>query len=159
MKMAASKDVPLDTSNIMKRLWIGSVPPFDRDLPDFDVLVLCAREIQPATMTFTKQVIRVPLPDSPLTAYELKHALKGGQAVARALSEGKRVLSTCAAGLNRSALVAGLGMGLTTHMSATDIILRIRDRRAPAALHNPHFCGYLQRFIGAGRDPSAAAKR
>lgn len=159
MKLAASKETAMDASQIITRLWIGSQPPFDRDLPEFDVLVLCARELQPARLSFGRQVIRVPLPDSALAGNEVRRALMGGQAVAKALASGRRVLVTCAAGLNRSALVTGLAMGLTTHMSATDIILRIRERRAPAALHNTHFCGYLQQFIGAGRDPSAAAKR
>ncbi len=156
MKLAASQETAIP-SQIITRLWIGGKPPFDRDLPEFDVLVLCARELQPERLAFGRQVIRVPLPDSALTGHEVRRALLGGQAAAKALAGGRRVLVTCAAGLNRSALVTGLAMGLTTHMSATDIILRIRERRAPEALHNTHFCGYLQQFIGVGRDPAKSA--
>lgn len=154
----ASAEIPMDASNIVTRLWIGGEPPADRDLPMFDVLVLCAQEVQPDPVAFTRQVVRVPLPDAALSDVELRRALHGGQEVAQALSRGRRVLVTCYAGLNRSALVAALGLGLVTRMSATEIILRIRDRRAPAALHNPHFCSYLQRFIGAGRGNKIPAR-
>lgn len=148
----------MDASQIITRCWVGSKPPFDRDLPEFDVLVLCAEEIQPERLGFLRQVVRAPIPDSALSSEELRIALHGGRLVAQSIAEGKRVLVTCAAGLNRSALVAGLGIGLVTHQSATDIILRIRERRAPAALCNQHFCGYLQKFIGAGRKPVARPK-
>lgn len=137
----------LDASNISKRLWIGGQPPFDRDLPDFDVLVLCAQELQPTKLSFQRKVVRVPLPDAELAVHELRRALAGGRQVAEALARGQRVLVTCAAGLNRSALVASLGLGLITRMKAPEIIELVRARRSPDALGNRHFVGYLNRFV------------
>ena len=144
--MAASKDSVLDASNITRRLWIGGKPPFDRDLPEFDVLVLCAQEIQPRPK-FHGLTIHCPLPDSALDHKELHIALLGGKRVAEELVAGKRVLVTCAMGINRSALVTALGMSRVFKMNATQIIERIRERRNPLCLSNAHFVKYLHRFI------------
>jgi protein-tyrosine phosphatase len=77
----------------------------------------------------------------------------GGKAVATALASGRRVLVTCAAGLNRSALVASLGLGMVTRMSAGEIITLMRTKRSPLALHNKHFVDLIQRFAGARSRP------
>lgn len=143
--LAASQEQTLDASNIVRRLWVGGQPPFDRDLPEFDTLVLCARELQPARLSFGRQVIRVPLPDSHLTSGEAQLAIEGGKAVARALREGRRVLVTCKAGLNRSALVASISLKMLTKLPPIKIVELMRERRAPAALHNPHFVELLGR--------------
>lgn len=143
----------MDASNITKRLWVGGKPPLDRHLPEFDTLVLCAQEIQPSTIGFKGQLVRVPLPDSTLSTDELRRALAGARHVGCALSEGKRVLVTCAAGLNRSALVASLGLGIVSRLTPEQIVLLMRERRAPAALHNPHFVEIIHRFVGASRAP------
>lgn len=161
--MGASTETPLDASNIATRLWVGGQPQFDRDLPEFDVLVLCAQEIQPKVLAYRGTVIRVPLPDSHLTDEEVRRALVGGRQVAESLARGKRVLSTCYAGLNRSALVASLGLGLVSvsakgrparPLTPIEIILLMRERRGPAALHNPHFCEIITRFVGSRRTPA-----
>ncbi len=147
--LASSSESPLDASNITRRLWVGGKPPFDRDLP-FDLLVLCAQELQPEHVALQppKFVLRVPLPDSTLTRHELRRALLGGQAVARALTQGQRVLVTCYAGLNRSALVASLGIGLVTRMKPDEIIELMRSRRSELALSNEHFVDVIRRFVG-----------
>lgn len=148
--LAASKETTLDASAIVRRpgwsLWVGGKPPLDREIP-FDTLVLCAREVQPERLGFSKQVIRVPLPDSSLSSYELRRALAGGQQVAAALAGRRRVLVTCYAGLNRSALVASLALGLVTRMEPDQIIELMRTRRSPDALHNPHFVEYIRKFV------------
>ena len=143
--MASSSEVALDASNIAKRLWIGGKPPVDRDLP-FDVLALCAAEVQPDEIVFPRTVVRVPLPDAELASYQRRRALQGAQFVARHLAGGKRVLVTCYAGLNRSALVAGLALGMITRMKPDEIVDLIRARRSSEALNNSHFVEYLRRF-------------
>lgn len=142
---------PLDASNIVRRLWVGGQPPLDRDLPEFDVLVLCAEEIQPERLGFARKIVRVPLPDATLSTDELRRALAGGRAIAQALTSGQRVLVTCHDGWNRSALVAGLGLGLVTRFPSSQIITMMRVRRSPNALSNKHFCEVLYRFIGDRR--------
>lgn len=138
---------PLDASAVARRLWVGGAPPLDRDLPDFDVLFLCASEIQPPAVAFSRELVRVPLRDDVLTPYELKRAIIGGTQVAEALRRGQRVLVTCHQGRNRSALVAGLGIGLVTRMTTPQIVRLMRERRHPAALGNAHFVDVLQRAL------------
>lgn len=137
----------LDASNITRRLWIGGQPPFDRDLPDFDVVVLCAQEIQPRGTPFHGRTIHCPLPDALLSHQELCTALMGGKRVAEELADGKRVLVTCAMGRNRSALVAGLGMARVYRLSAPQIMEIIRQRRHPDCLSNPYFVKVMNKFI------------
>lgn len=138
--------MPLDASNIVRRLWIGSKPPFDRHLPEFDVLVLCARELQPERVGFQGKVVRVPLPDSVLSDAEMRIAFQGARATAQALAQGKRVLVTCQMGMNRSALVAALALGMITKMPALERINLIRQRRSTNALRNAHFVELIQKF-------------
>lgn len=144
--MGASTDTPLDASNIAKRLWIGAAPPLDRDLPEFDVLVLCAAEIQPSRVGFTKKIIRCGVPDGELTRAELQRILAAARDVAQALAAGKRVLVTCAMGLNRSALVTGLALEMCVELTSHQIIALIRQKRNPQALFNEHFVMILHKF-------------
>ncbi len=148
-----SNGKPLDASNIMRRLWVGGHPPVDRDLPDFDVLVLCAVEIQPERLAFSRRVVRCPLPDASLTALEQRLAISRARVVAGALASGQRVLVTCHKGLNRSALVAALALACITRMSSRDLVRLIRERRSPKALGNPHFVRLLETAVGSGRRP------
>lgn len=140
----------LDASNISPKLWIGSRPPVDRDMPAFDVVVLCAVEFQPE-IAFHGTVIRCPLNDAQLSLTELSYAVGASRAVAGALAGDKRVLVTCYAGLNRSALVASLALGQLTTLSADDIMALIRTRRNSSALSNPYFQDVLRKMIGGGR--------
>jgi hypothetical protein len=133
-----------------RSLWVGAQPPFDRDLPEFDVLVLCARELQPDQVAFHGRLMRCPLPDSVLTTQELHQALLTAKAIAEALIARRRVLVTCAAGINRSPLVASLALARVTRMSADELVRVMRSRR-PRALYNPHFVEILQRFVNTGR--------
>jgi protein-tyrosine phosphatase len=145
--MAASKDAVLDASNITRRLWVGGKPPFDRDLPDFDVLVLCAEELQPAQLAFHGHVVRVSIPDATLDQGEINRVINGARIVGRSLLEGQRVLVTCAAGINRSALVAALGLGMVTRMKPNELVALMRQKRSAFALSNPHFVHVLHRFV------------
>lgn len=98
--------------------------------------------------------MRCPLPDSDLTTAQVRAALSAGRAVAQHLHAGKSVLVTCAMGINRSALVAGLALGLVTYLSADQIFLLMRAQRHADCLHNKAFVAILQRYIGAGRRPT-----
>lgn len=142
---------PIDASNVAKRLWVGGRPPLDRDLPDFDVLVLCAEEIQPARVGFGRRLIRCPLPDSELTPGEARLAISRGRVVAQELAAGKRVLVTCYAGWNRSALVASLALATITRMTAGEIVVLMRGRRSPSALGNKHFVRLIETYVGLAR--------
>ena len=142
-----AQDHKLDASNIATRLWVGGEPPFDRDLPDFDLLVLCAQEIQPERPAFHGMVFRCPIPDARLDIPQLTTAVLAGKAVGDALIAGSRVLVTCAMGLNRSAFIASLAIARTTRMTADEIIRLIRMRRSPLAMSNAYFRACLRRIV------------
>lgn len=134
----------------LRSLWVGGKPPCDRDMPGFDMVVLCAREYQPE-MTFKGRVIRCPIPDGPLSGLELRYAFASSKVIAKALAARQRILVTCAAGINRSVLVACLALARVTRLGADDLIRIMRVRRHPKALYNTHFQDILRRFVGAGR--------
>lgn len=159
-KLAASEQA-LDARNVTPRLWVGAQPPADRDLPEFDILVLCALEYQPNPVAFHGQVVRCPLPDAQLTDHQIAHALMVARAVAGALNGGHRVLVTCASGFNRSTLIAALALMLVTRMGADELVekiqriarRRIDRRRGVDDPFNPHFHTILRRVAGSGRSP------
>lgn len=130
-----------------RSLWVGGRPPLDRDIPGFDVLALCAREIQPERPVFHGIVVRCPITDGLLSSYEVGLVVSSARIVADALRARRRVLVTCAAGLNRSALVASLALAQITRLTADDLIRIMRARRHPNALYNRHFQDLLREFV------------
>lgn len=156
---ANSVDESIDASNIARRLWVGGKPPLDRHLPEFDMLVLCAKEIQPAVVAFRGTLLRCPISDADLEPAELRRVLVAGRNVADALAKRRTVLVTCAKGINRSALVASLALGLVTYYSADELVAIMRKRRNPDCLYNPAFRGILHRYIGPGRRPRSSVER
>lgn len=130
-------------------LYVGSKPAHGRH--PFDVIVLAAEEYQPHATRFPGvEVIHVPLDDAPwrdMRADEIAGALAAGKAVAQHLRAGKRVLVTCAMGLNRSSLVAAIAMHEVYGMSADEIVSRIRRARGEWALSNPNFERLLRTVI------------
>jgi len=130
-------------------LFIGSKPPPGSH--GFDVIVLAAEEYQPRSELFPgAEIIHAPLDDAPgrdMRPDEIEIAVKAGGRVARTLRAVRRVLSTCAMGLNRSSLVAALAMQEIYGMSADEIIKRIRAARGMWALSNPNFERLLRAVI------------
>jgi len=112
-------------------------------VPGFDVVVLCAKELQPhasAGEISAPHTIHAPLEDGPaMTDEEKRGALWTAQRVVSELRQGKRVLVTCAMGLNRSGLIVALVLCMGWGLPAQEAIQRIRARRNPNALFNPYF--------------------
>ena len=130
-----------DASEVAPGLFVGSKPAHGRHA--IDVIVLAAEEYQPHATRFPgTEVIHVPLEDvswRPMRDDEIAAAVTTGNRVARRLRAGRRVLASCAMGLNRSALIAAIAMREVYGMSADEIITRIRRARGPWALSNPNF--------------------
>lgn len=141
-----------EANEVAPRLFVGSKPAPGHHR-DIDVIVLAAMEYQPAAQLFPgAEVIHVPLddaPDRPMRRDEIEAASKAAARVARRLRSGRRVLVTCAMGLNRSALVASLAMHEVHGMSADEIIGRLRRARGTWALSNPNFEKLLRLVIEA----------
>lgn len=128
----------MSRSEVAPGLYVGSKPLHGRH--DVDVIVLAAEEYQPHATRFPDvEVIHVPLDDAPtrpMREGEIKDALRAADRVAQHLRAGRRVLVSCALGLNRSALIAAIAMHDVYGMAPDEIIRRLRQARGPWALSN-----------------------
>ena len=136
----------LDAHCVATGLWVGGYPGSSVTLRhSFDVLVLCAEELQGVDTDI--EVLRVPFDDTSAKQPPLSQLLEMAQRINRRRLAGKRVLVTCAAGVNRSAFVAALALVLEGR-SAKAVIRRIRARRQPPvgghALRNALFVALLK---------------
>ena len=133
----------LRSSRITENLWQGPMPPPGGTVAraGFTMLVMCASEFQPPAERYPGvQVIHAPNEDIlNLGRERAVTAVHGAQAAAAAIRQGRRVLVTCAAGLNRSGLVSGLTLRLLKDWSPEECIARIQHAR-PGALGNLVFC-------------------
>ncbi len=157
--LSAAKRKPYDATAVSPRLWIGAVPPFDKDLPRVGTLVLCAAELQPEQLAFHGSVVRCPIPDATLDQAQLRLVMQTSAVVAKEIVTGHRVLVTCHKGLNRSALVVALALHQLTTMSAAQIVEHIRRQRSLSALSNPHFVTVIERLVGDGRPKARRTTR
>jgi protein-tyrosine phosphatase len=141
-------------SEIVPGLYVGSKPAPGAHAC-VDAIVLAAEEYQPPAALFPgAEVIHAPLddaPDRPMRKDEIEIATKAGSRVARRLRSRKKVLVTCAMGLNRSALIAALALNEVYAMGPEEIIARIRQARGTWALSNPNFERLLRVVIAVRR--------
>lgn len=138
----------IDAHRVSERLWMGSRPmlPQAGTLKQcgFDVLVLCAQEVQPSSRHFPGvRVIRAPLDDSEVTNDVKRTAGAAAHEVAAALLLGDRVLVTCNQGRNRSGLVTALSLVLVSELDGAHAAAQVQASR-PRALVNPHFVRWLR---------------
>ena len=148
MAQVAQNICPLDATRLAPKLYQGSMPPLGPTVRacGFDVLVLAAQEYQPLSRYFPGvRVIRAQLDDSGkrMTEAEQVQALQAGAQVARELERGSRVLTTCAAGRNRSGFVNGYALWFLTGIAGQQIVTLIRAYR-PHALTNRDFVAVLR---------------
>ena len=145
-------------------LWQGTYPPTGDTLRKlgFDVVVLAAEEYQPESSRFTGgvKVIHAPNDDAPISeGGDTSLALRVSAETAQALRDGKKVLSTCAAGLNRSGLVSSFTlMRLFPEKTGDEIIDLIRDARGGWAMSNGDFAKVVRK-MQARRQAAAKARR
>ena len=154
-------DPYLDASQVVGELWQGAYPTAVPNLSKLiDVLVLCARELQPPPRVFPGiEIWYVPLYDRdyPLMPEEKVLAHIAAFHIRRSLDKGKSVLVTCNKGLNRSGLVSALSLmypvdsalrgwpaiktpGCLTSIQAIQLVRRARGQNA---LQNKHFLEHL----------------
>ena len=91
-------------------------------------------------------ILRCPIDDAQPTPRERKVAYQTAQAVADCLRSGRRVLVTCAAGLNRSGLVSAMALQFSTRLPLAVIVGLVRAARGDGALGNPHFVALLEEY-------------
>ena len=145
----------MSRSEVIPGLFVGSKPPPGRH-DGVDVIVLAAMEYQPPAHLFPgTEVIHAPLDDASgrrMREDEIAIATKAADRVAQILRSGRRVLSTCQLGLNRSSLVAALAMHDVYGMSADEIVAKLRRARGAWALSNPNFEKLLRAVIDVKRE-------
>jgi protein-tyrosine phosphatase len=149
----------MSRSEIVPGLYVGSKPAPGRH-EGIDTIVLAAMEYQPPAELFPgAEVIHVPLDDAPgrpMREDEIVAATKAAERVARRLRAGRRVLVSCAMGLNRSALVAAIAMHEIYGLGADEIVARLRRARGRWSLSNPNFEKLLRVVIDVRRDRGAS---
>ena len=143
----------MSRSEVAPGLFVGSKPVFGRH-EGIDVIVLMALEHQPPAHLFPGvEVIHAPIdddPSRPMRADEINQVINTGERVARRIRAGRRVLVTCALGLNRSAVVAALALHFVFGMGADEAVARLRRARGAWALSNPNF-EQLVRVVADGK--------
>lgn len=133
---------------IIDRLYQGGRPPPGDGLKNagVDVLVLCAKEWQDASVYEGVTVINAP-GDDDTRPHRLANFLPTWKNAARQVVEhvkaGRTVLVTCMQGLNRSGMVTALALTELTDMSGEQIVEHIQARRE-MALCNATFASYIE---------------
>jgi protein-tyrosine phosphatase len=153
----------LDAHRVAGRLWQGSFPPPGPFLQGrVDVLVLCARELQPHQAAYPGvRVVHAPFSDhgDPPTRGEVIIARQAAGKVRAALDVGQSVLVTCHLGLNRSGLVSALAMMLPhgprwvvddtpSCLRSGEAVALVRRARGDHALGNRYFVRILTKHDG-----------
>jgi protein-tyrosine phosphatase len=140
----------LNASAITRNLSVGAAPEPGYYSARFDTLVLVSEEYQPPDSAFPGiRVRRFPFDDSVHPSpRDFETAWAAGEAVARDITRGRRVLVTCSLGRNRSALVAAIALYLVMGVSGAQAANLVRARRVDAygvrALSNPAFRRFLR---------------
>lgn len=144
-------DQPLPShSRILPKLYQGSAPRSAVDLLNagFETVVFCAREVQPPDHALlTLEALRCPLDDreGKIPSADWIRAVATAREVALRVRDQRRVLVTCAMGLNRSGLVTALAVHLLTGAPGVDCIQLIQHKR-PGALGNQSFVRRLSQL-------------
>lgn len=153
----------VEADEIVKNLWQGSFPPSGSYVRDsgFQVLVLAAEELQePASSYPGVQVIHAPNYDDGvhrLNRDDLQIAIQAGRQVADAVRAGRKTLSTCAAGMNRSGLVTAIALHVLFGWDGNTCVQRVRkqrrSKRGLTPLSNMEFVEAVIRLPSAGTAP------
>ena len=144
-------------SEIVPGLWQSGFPNDFEFLKKagFDLVVFCARELQPDVedMKHLKfrcglSVVCAPMDDCDMVGEELRRTLetaaRAASEVARCVREGGSALVTCAAGRNRSGLVSALSLVLL-HGVPGSVALEVVKRKRAKALTNESFAEALRK--------------
>jgi protein-tyrosine phosphatase len=147
--VSKEKQVALDFHWIVPGIAQGSFPqPLSEAFKHADTIVFCAMEKQPksAKAPAGKRIIRFGFDDDiyrpiPPEVGDLFHQM--ARRLAGEVTAGRKLLITCAMGLNRSGIITGLTMMYALRMAPHDVIKLIRARRSKDALMNPIFEQWL----------------
>lgn len=122
-----------------------------QNLAGFRLWVACAMEYSPYDYAdLTHMTLWCPMDDTePARPKDLDMAVQASGLVAAVLNQGQDVLCTCALGLNRSSLVAGLALK-RLGWSTNAVVEAIMDERGDMALSNRDFLHAIRNFRPRG---------
>lgn len=106
----------------------------------FDLVVTAYAHARPVDWHVTE--LRVGFYDADIENIPMDQLRLAVVTAHEAWKSGKRVLSRCAAGLNRSGIITALVL-IREGFTASEAIEMIRDRRSPSALFNQEFVNWL----------------
>jgi hypothetical protein len=137
-----------DVTHLIGDLYIGSAPKSQNGYENFEVIVFCAEEYQPASFLFPKSKVRLfGFDDGELHERDLEIALNAASRTTADLIQRRKTLVTCRLGRNRSAFVCALAMHMLTGEPGKDTSNFVRQKRSDMvgvkALSNQHFRAYL----------------
>lgn len=140
----------MNASKIWPGLFQGGAPESARHVKQagFQLLVLCAREIQPPDHALRGlPALRCPLldVDDPIDDDTWSMIWRTAHTVAHSVEQRRATLVTCAQGWNRSGLVTGVALHLLTGWDGRRVVAHIQGRREHA-LNNPTFVDALGRL-------------
>ena len=142
-----------DWDEIYTNLYQGGAPTQMDELrrDKFDVIVFCATDFQPsANAYFPTDCIFCPFKDNDAgpSPAKLKEIYELADKISMMIMGGKKVLITCAAGLNRSGLLTALVINKLTGWGGAACINLVRSKRRIVAgmspLYNQAFVKILQ---------------
>lgn len=147
---------PSNATEVIPRLWQGGKPSPGHY--SFNLIVLVDDTYQPAASSFLgAEVLRIPLSDvRAATPTELEAARQAALIVVDWYRQGKSILVTCGAGLNRSGLITGLTLKMLGYSDA-QLVQLIRAARGDHGLRNTGFLNYISKIgpVAAAGPPPA----
>lgn len=135
-------------NRVHERLWQGDVNDAVHHAAEFDVVILCAKELKP---TDSKLAVSVDVSNGRWFPFDdSEHPTEDDRVTADAAirfahaqwARGKRLLITCAMGWNRSGLVVG-GVLRRIGYPAEAAVQAVKAARGRRALSNPKFRQWL----------------
>lgn len=135
---------------VASRVAQGAYPkPLNEHFAKFHTIVFCAEEMQPKVRGLPpdRRAVYCPMDDNfyrPVTREEIGLLMGLAKQLAVEAKEGRKVLITCAQGVNRSGLVTGMTVMHLTGCTGDQAIAEVRRLRKPRlrdimVLGNPMF--------------------
>lgn len=137
-----------DAGRIGGSIYQGSMPDSDW-IESFDVLVLAAWENNDPSFYANVRTIVAPgedVRDWPVDADDIDRWREAAKDVALHVRNGREVLVTCMAGLNRSSMITAMALHNLMGWDGEECVRWVQERR-PGALFNPSFKRWLEENI------------
>jgi hypothetical protein len=155
--MANALPIPIECSEIVPNLYMGSRPPPGPWIMrnGFRALVLAACDFQPPSTSYPGvDIARIPLQDeeNSLSPQQALVVTRLSRILSKRIRARDKVLVTCNQGRNRSGLVTALILTSLTGMSGLEAVLQVKAKRQSPwglAFTNETFISYLMRIPAA----------